>query len=136
MVPEGHALAGRERVSLSDLAAYPLITYDVGFTGRSHIDQAFGQTGMAPDIVLTAMDADVIQQYVALGMGVGIVASMAAGHSRHPGLQAIEASHLFAPNVTRLALRRGAWLRSYTYDFILRFAPQLRRGDIEGAMQG
>ena len=136
MVPEGHALSGKGRIALEALSAYPLITYDVGFTGRSHIDAAFARQGLKPDIVLTAMDADVIQQYVALGMGVGIVASMAAGQSRHAGLEAVEASHLFAPNVTRLALRRGAWLRSYTYDFIMRFAPQLRRGDIEGALQG
>src|SRR5690606_3192390 len=69
MVPEGHALAGQGRIALEELSVYPLITYDVGFTGRSHIDAAFARQGLKPDIVLTAMDADVIQQYVALGMG-------------------------------------------------------------------
>ena len=134
VVPEAHPLAEHETVSLEDLAAWPLITYDVGFTGRSHIDEAFQQAGISPDIVLTAMDSDVIQQYVALGLGVGLVASMAIRQDRTPGLRALQASHLFAPNVTRLAVRRGAYLRSYTYDFILRFAPGLKRSEIETAL--
>ncbi|SNS69394.1 LysR family transcriptional regulator, cys regulon transcriptional activator [Noviherbaspirillum humi] len=134
VVPQEHPLAQRESVSLEDLASQPLITYDIGFTGRSHIDDAFNQAGLATDIVLTAMDSDVIQQYVTLGLGVGIVASMAAEHSLQPGLKCMDAGHLFAPNVTRLAVRRGAYLRSYIYEFILRFAPQLRRADIEAAL--
>ncbi|MDB5763056.1 MAG: transcriptional regulator [Herminiimonas sp.] len=134
VVPEGHPLLSHTPISLEDLAAYSLITYDVGFTGRGHIDDAFKRAGIATDIVLTAMDSDVIQQYVALGLGVGIVASMAIEHNHGKGLQAIEATHLFAPNVTRLAVRRGAYLRSYTYDFILQFAPELKRSDIENAL--
>jgi LysR family cys regulon transcriptional activator len=134
VVPENHPLTSLSSVSLEDLAQYPLITYDVGFTGRSHIDDAFRKAGITPDIVLTAMDSDVIQQYVSLGLGVGIVASMAIEHNRAGGLRAIGATHLFAPNVTRLAVRRGAYLRSYTYEFILRFAPELKRADIENAL--
>jgi LysR family cys regulon transcriptional activator len=134
VAPEGHPLTSLSSVSLEDLAAYPLITYDVGFTGRGHIDDAFGKAGLTTDIVLTAMDSDVIQQYVSLGLGVGLVASMAVEHHRQNGLRAIDASRLFAPNVTRLAVRRGAYLRSYTYDFILQFAPELKRADIETAL--
>lgn len=134
VVPEGHPLLGFSTVGLAQLAAYPLITYDRGFTGRSHIDDAFKNAGLATDIVLTAMDSDVIQQYVSLGLGVGIVASMAVEHGRENGLSPIDATHLFAPNVTRLAVRRGTYLRSYTFDFILRFAPELRLEDIETAM--
>jgi LysR family transcriptional regulator, cys regulon transcriptional activator len=134
MVPEGHPLLSHAQVSLQDLAEYPLITYDVGFTGRGHIDDAFRTAGIDPDIVLTAMDSDVIQQYVALGLGVGLVASMAVEQSRSNGLRPIEASHLFSANVTRLAVRRGAYLRSYTYDFILRFAPELTRAEIRAAL--
>lgn len=135
VVPEEHPLARMPSVSLQDIAAYPLITYDVGFTGRSHIDDAFRKASIATDIVLTAMDSDVIQQYVTLGMGVGIVASMAVEHNRAAGLKAIDASHLFEPNITRLAVRRGAYLRSYTYEFILQFAPELDRAEIENALK-
>ncbi|MES2072274.1 MAG: CysB family HTH-type transcriptional regulator [Pseudomonadota bacterium] len=134
VVQDGHPLLARERVELADLAAYPLITYDVGFTGRGHIDQAFKQAGISTDIVLTAMDSDVIQQYVSLGLGVGLVAAMAIESHRDHGLKTIPASHLFSSNVTRLAVRRGAYLRAYTYDFILQFAPELRREDIFKAL--
>ena len=134
VVPEGHALLKHDKIGLEELASYPLITYDIGFTGRSHIDAAFKEAGLDTDIVLTAMDSDVIQKYVALGLGVGIVASMASEDGREKGLRSIEATHMFAPNVTRLAVRRGAYLRSYAYDFILRFAPELKLADIEHAM--
>ena len=130
VVPEVHPLLLKQTLSLADLSNYPLITYDIGFTGRGHIDDAFKQAGLRTDIVLTAMDSDVIQQYVALGLGVGLVASMAVETQRAQGLKTIEASHLFSSNVTRLAVRRGAYLRTYTYDFIQRFAPNLTQKDI------
>lgn len=126
VVPNTHPLLEKNRISLEDLAGYPLITYDQGFTGRSHIDEAFAQKGIAPDIVLTAMDSDVIQQYVSLELGVGIVASMAAEDNLKPGLMAITAEHLFSPNTTRVAVRNGAFLRQYMIDFILRLAPALK----------
>lgn len=140
VVPDGHPLLQKSPVTLADLAEYPLITYDLGFTGRSHIDDAFRQADITTDIVLTAMDSDVIQQYVALGLGVGLVASMALQHREGntllgSGLKVIDGAHLFAQNVTRLAVRRGAYLRSYTYDFIQQFAPELSRADIEEAMK-
>lgn len=151
VVPDGHPLLRKTQfnqtpITLEDLSNYPLITYDVGFTGRGHIDQAFKQAGLRTDIVLTAMDSDVIQQYVALGLGVGLVAEMAVESSndtngavnpatqRYSALRALPASHLFAPNVTRLAVRRGAYLRSYILDFILQFAPELKREDIQLAI--
>ena len=134
VVPDGHPLLGHSPIRLEDLAAFPLITYDVGFTGRGHIDAAFAEAGVKTDIVLTAMDSDVIKQYVSLGMGVGIVASMAFDHGRDKGLRAVEASHLFAPNVTRLAVRRGAYLREYAYRFISEFAPEVTRAQVEKAL--
>lgn len=134
VVPDGHPLLALaepdEKVGLSDLATWPLITYDIGFTGRGHIDEAFRLGGEQPDIVLTAMDADVIAQYVALGMGVGIVASMAVDSLRAHGLKTIPASHLFTSNVTRLAVKRGTYLRSYVIDFIQRFSPKLSHQQI------
>ncbi len=135
VVPNGHPLLSEARLSLKALAAWPLITYDIGFTGRGHIDEAFKKADIATDIVLTAMDSDVIQQYVSLGLGVGIVASMAVEQARNNGLHCIDAEHLFAANLTRLAVRRGAYLRSYTYDFIQQFAPQLTRADIQNALK-
>jgi len=135
VVPDGHPLLAfannNEYLTLRDLATWPLITYDVGFTGRGHIDEAFRLAGERPDIVLTAMDADVIAQYVTLGMGVGIVASMAGESLRAQGLKTVTTQNLFAPNVTRLAVRRGTYLRSYVIDFIQQFSPKLSRDAIQ-----
>lgn len=133
VVPAGHPLGSAKQVILELLAHYPLITYDVGFTGRSHIDEAFSTKNIVPDIVLTAMDSDVIQQYVALGLGVGIVASMAVD-DLPANLQSIPANQLFAPNVTRVAVRRGAFMREYAIDFIQQLAPKLSLGELAEAV--
>jgi len=135
VVPPDHPLlAHTEPVSLQQLAQYPLITYNQGFTGRSHIDEAFEREGLHPEVVLTAMDADVIKTYVELGMGVGIVASIAVDPERDTQLRMLDARHLFEINLTRLAVRRGTWLRGYAYSFIETFAPTLNRVVVERAM--
>lgn len=132
VLPLGHPLLGLGRTAtLQDLVAHPIITYEQGYTGRAHIDEAFEREGLAPDVVLTAMDADVIKTYVELGMGVGIVASIALDAERDQHLGVLDAGHLFEVNVTRLGLRRGAWLRGYTYDFIESFVPTLTREVVE-----
>lgn len=136
VVPPGHALLQLQQpVSLEQLARYPIITYELGYTGRAHIDEAFARQGLTPDIVLTAMDADVIKTYAELGMGVGIVASIAVDAERDRHLRLIDAGHLFEVNVTRLGLRRGVWLRGYAYRFIESFVPTLKREIVAQAVQ-
>jgi LysR family cys regulon transcriptional activator len=133
VVPPGHPLLQESGpVTLQQLTRYPIITYEVGYTGRSHIDDAFHAEALLPDVVLTAMDADVIKTYVELGMGVGIVASIALDEERDRNLCILDAGHLFAVNVTRLGLRKGAWLRGYAYSFVELFAPTLTR-EVVGA---
>lgn len=134
LVPPGHALLDGAPLTLQRLAQFPIITYEPGFTGRAHIDEAFGAAGLSPDIVLTAMDADVVKTYVELGLGVGIVASIAFDEQRDQGLRALDARHLFAVNLTRLAIRRGAYLRGYVYAFIELFAPTLTRKVVDDAL--
>jgi LysR family cys regulon transcriptional activator len=136
VVPPKHPLAKLDRLTLEELAKYPIITYDAAFTGRSHIDEAFTARGLAFDVVLSAIDADVIKTYVELGLGVGIVAAMAFDAKRDSHLRAIDAGHLFRSSTTRVALRRGAMLRGYAYEFIELFAPQLTRKTIDKAMSG
>jgi len=136
VVPARHPLARATRVTLEDLARYPIITYDPAFTGRTHIDTAFAARDLKPDIVLSAIDADVIKTYVDLGMGVGIVASMAFDTRRDKRLRSIEAGHLFGTSTTRVAVRRGAVMRGYAYAFIEMFAPHLSRAVIEKALAG
>ncbi len=134
IVPAGHALTDGQPLTLQRLAQFPIITYEAGYTGRSHIDEAFARQGLTMNLVLSAMDADVIKTYVELGMGVGIIASIAYDEGRDATLRAIDARHLFAMNMTRLALRRGAFLRGYVYDFIQTFASPLDRALVDRAL--
>jgi LysR family transcriptional regulator, cys regulon transcriptional activator len=137
VVPPGHPLVNGEAgapLTLAALVQHPIITYDVGYTGRTHIDEAFARAGLKPSVVLTAMDADVIKTYVELGMGVGIVASIAFDGERDRNLRARDAGHLFEVNVTRLAVRRGAYLRSYVYAFMQAFAAALTREVVDRAL--
>jgi LysR family cys regulon transcriptional activator len=131
VLPQEHPLLelGGE-LTLQDLARYPIITYEVGYTGRSHIDAAFAAAGLQPEVVLTAMDADVIKTYVELEMGVGIVASIAVDEERDRHLRAIDAGHLFQINVTRLGMRRELWLPGYAFGFIETFVPTLTRDEV------
>jgi len=133
IVPQGHSLLDGP-LTLDRLAGYPIITYSPGFTGRTHIDEAFEKAGLAFDLVITAMDADVVKTYVELGLGVGIVASIAFDEVRDANLRAIDARHLFAVNLTKLAIRRGRFLRSFVYEFIETFASPLTRAVVEEAL--
>jgi LysR family transcriptional regulator, cys regulon transcriptional activator len=135
VVPPGHPLLALEGpVALEQLVHYPIITYEQGYTGRAHIDTAFAAESLQPNVVLTAMDADVIKTYVELGMGVGIVASVALDADRDRNLRILDAGHLFQVNVTRLGLRRGAWLRGYAYSFIETFVPTLNKEVVAKAL--
>jgi LysR family transcriptional regulator, cys regulon transcriptional activator len=137
LVPRGHPLAKAQPLTLAALAHYPIVTYDTTFTGRSQINAAFEAEGLVPNIVLTALDSDVIKTYVEMGMGAGIIAQMAWDAARDGGMfERLDAAHLFAPSTTRIALRRGTFLRGYVYDFIARFAPALDRTVVDAALAG
>jgi len=140
VLPASHPLASKERIALEDLASEPLITYHPSFTGRSRIDQAFAQRGLTPRIVLEAIDSDVITTYVRLGMGLGIVAEMAVRQLPSPAaggeLIARPLGHLFGQNVTRVAFKRGAYLRNFVYEFAALLSERLTRPLIERAMTG
>ncbi|ADJ64581.1 CysB family HTH-type transcriptional regulator [Herbaspirillum seropedicae] len=136
VVPPDHPLLQSKSLTLEEIAANPLITYDSAFSGRSKIDHAFSLRQLKPDVVLEAIDADVIKTYVELGMGVGIIAGIAFDAERDRGLRAIPAGHLFGTNVSRVALKQGAYLRGYVYTFIELLAPTLNRKLIAQVMEG
>ena len=112
-------------LTLEEIAKYPIITYHQGYTGRASIDSTFAKAGLAPDIVMSALDADVIKTYVELGLGVGLMASMAFHPQRDQGLVLLDTKHLFAPKVTQIAVKRGHYLRGYAYRFIEYCQPDL-----------
>ena len=137
VMPTGHPLAQLERISLEDLARYPLISYHPSFSGRTRVDQAFAARRLAPEIVLEAIDADVIKTYVKLGLGVGIVAEMAArGEPAGSELVWRPVGHLFGHNLTRIAFKRGAYMRNFVYAFAELASERLSRPLIDRAMSG
>lgn len=136
IAPAGHSILQQSTLSLNELAKWPLITYDTAFTGRSRINRAFERVGVQPNIALTALDADVIKTYVSLGLGLGIISALAFDAERDVGLVALDAAHLFESNTTRIALRRGSYLRRYDYDLISLFAPHLTRRVVDMTLQG
>lgn len=135
LVKPGHPLTKLKKVTIEDLSEFSLVTYVHGFTGRSELDKAFNEANIIPRIVFTATDADVIKTYVRMGLGVGVLASMAYEDDNDSDLVAISAAHLFAPSSTKIGFRRSAFLRTYMYDFVEGFAPHLTRDKVEQAIK-
>ncbi|ODS24513.1 transcriptional regulator CysB [Candidatus Endobugula sertula] len=133
IVPKDHPLCQLSELTLEAVAKNPIVTYVFGFTGRSKLDEAFMEHGLVPKIVFTAADADVIKTYVRLGLGVGIMASIAYDEEADDDLVRLDASHLFRPSVTKIGFRRGTFLRGFMYEFMENFAPHLTRNMIDEA---
>jgi LysR family cys regulon transcriptional activator len=131
VVPRDHPLARIRKPTLRQLAAHPIVTYVFSFSGPASLPQIFAKEGLAPNVVLTARDSDVIKTYVRLGLGIGIVASMAIDPEEDADLVDIDTSGLFPAHVTWIGFRRGGLLRKYQLDFIQLFAPHLTRRLIE-----
>jgi LysR family transcriptional regulator, cys regulon transcriptional activator len=135
VMPAGHRLAQVERLSLEDLAIEPLVSYHPSYSGRSRVDAAFAARKLKPNIVLEAIDADVIKTYVRLGLGVGILAEIAVRDDPPGGdLVARPVGHLFGQNVTRVAFKRGAYLRNFVHAFAEMLSDRLSRPLIARAM--
>jgi LysR family cys regulon transcriptional activator len=137
VLPLGHPLVKKERISLEDLAAEPLITYHPAFTGRTRIDHAFAQRKLQPRIALEAIDSDVIKTYVRLGLGIGIVAEMAVrDDGSNADLAVRPLGNLLGQNVARVAFKRSAYLRNFVYKFAELLSDRLDRNLIAKAMAG
>ncbi|PQA33667.1 HTH-type transcriptional regulator CysB [Amnimonas aquatica] len=135
VVPRDHPLTKVQPLTLEAVAQFPIVTYVFGFTGRSKLDEAFSQRGLAANVVFTATDADVIKTYVRLGLGVGIIAQMAYEPEKDDrDLVALDAGHLFEASVTHIGFRRGTFLRGFMFDFIETFAPHLTRPVVESVL--
>ncbi|MDD2932342.1 MAG: HTH-type transcriptional regulator CysB [Methylotenera sp.] len=135
VVPHGHPLLAESALTLEKLASYPLITYDFGFTGGTLVSKTFSEAGLTPNVVLTAIDADVIKTYVTLGLGVGLLANMAYDAERDTNLAMIDVRHLFADSTTYLGVRKDVFLRGYMYGFIELIAPNFDRNAVSSSLK-
>jgi len=135
VVPHDHPLLQGGPLTLEKLVNYPLITYDFAFTGGTLVSKTFSDAGLTPNVVLTAIDADVIKTYVTLGLGVGLLANMAYDADRDTHLAKIDVDHLFADSTTYLGVRKDAFLRGYMYGFIELIAPHFNRAAVNQALK-
>lgn len=132
IVPDNHPLLEKDKITINDIAVYPLVTYEFAFNNNSSIAHAFRKAKIDNlNIVLAAVDTGVLKTYVKLGLGIGLMAQMAFDAETDQGLQMIDASHLFEPCYTAIALRPDSYLRGYTYAFINMFAPELTKDKID-----
>jgi LysR family cys regulon transcriptional activator len=137
VLPQGHPLAKKERITIDDLASEPLVTYHPSYTGRTRIDAAFAQKKLTPRIALEAIDSDVIKTYVRLGLGIGIVAEMAVrDDGSNNDLAVRPLGNLFGHNLARVAFKRGAYLRNFVFRFAELLSDRLDRNLIAKAMAG
>ncbi len=137
VMPKDHPLAAQSSLSIEQLAAAPLISYHPAFTGRSRIDRAFAARGLKPQIVLEAIDADVIKTYVRMGLGVGLVAEMAVrDEGAATDLVWRPVGHLFGSNVARIAFKRGVYLRNHVLVFAELLSERLSAPLLRRALAG
>ncbi|MFS1538684.1 MAG: HTH-type transcriptional regulator CysB [Candidatus Phlomobacter fragariae] len=134
VVKADHPLAGKKNITINELAQYPIVTYPHGFTGRSELDDAFYKADLQAKIIFTATDSDVIKTYVRLGLGIGIIASMAVDLNQDKDLVIIDMWDKFSYSTTKIGFHRNSFLRSYMYDFIWRFAPHLTPDVVDKAI--
>ena len=135
VVPKGHRLIDAEPLTLAKIASFPLITYDFAFTGSTIVSKVFHDAGVMPNVVLTAIDADVIKTYVGLGLGVGLIANMAFDEERDKDLVRLDCSHLFPASTTYLGVRKDTFMRGYLYGFIELLAPKFDRKAVDEVMK-
>ena len=125
VVTKGHSLTKKSEISLADLAAFPILTYMLGLTGRSKLDRTFHAANLEPNVVFSATDSDVIKTYVRLGFGVGIIAEMAKGSEHDDELDCIDASHLFPDSMIKIGFRHSRHIAAYQYEFLQMMTPYL-----------
>lgn len=118
ITPEGHPLLDIGSPALPDVARYPLISFDARLSSGSMVKEAFGRLGIVPNIVLSAIDVDVIKAYVSAGLGVAIVPSLAYDAQHDPALRAVSMDHIFPSVMTYVVARRGKYLRKHARSFI------------------
>jgi LysR family transcriptional regulator, cys regulon transcriptional activator len=134
ITPSDHPLLRSKSLTLAAIARYPLIIYDEGFSSRSIIDKAFATAGITPNVMLSAIDADVSKAYVEMGLGIAILATIAFDAKKDANLRRLDAKHLFPPSTLGIVVRRNNYLRGYMIDFLHLFAPALKKIDVHKAI--
>ena len=133
--PKNHALSSIKEITLQNIASYPMITYDYAFTGSTIVSKVFKEANISPNIMLTAIDADVIKTYVELNLGVGLIAEMAYDKNKDSALESRDVSHLFPTSTTYIGIRKETFVRGFVYEFIKMFTPDITDFDLRNFLK-
>ena len=133
--PKNHALSSIKEITLQNIASYPMITYDYAFTGSTIVSKVFKDANISPNIMLTAIDADVIKTYVELNLGVGLIAEMAYDKNKDSALESRDVSHLFPTSTTYIGIRKETFVRGFVYEFIKMFTPDITDFDLRNFLK-
>jgi len=133
--PKNHALSSIKEITLQNIALYPMITYDYAFTGSTIVSKVFKEANISPNIMLTAIDADVIKTYVELNLGVGLIAEMAYDKNKDSALESRDVSHLFPTSTTYIGIRKETFVRGFVYEFIKMFTPDITDFDLRNFLK-
>ncbi|MEV4460389.1 LysR substrate-binding domain-containing protein [Microbispora sp. NPDC049633] len=76
-VPLDHPLAGRDCVSVDDLAGQPFVTARKGHWLRRLLDRLFAARGLTPKIVCESDEHSTIAGLIGAGLGIGLVPAFA-----------------------------------------------------------
>ena len=133
--PKNHALSSIKEITLQNIASYPMITYDYAFTGSTIVSKVFKEANISPNIMLTAIDADVIKTYVELNLGVGLIAEMAYDKNKDSALESKDVSHLFPTSTTYIGIRKETFVRGFVYEFIKMFTPDITDFDLRNFLK-
>ena len=121
MVPLGHPLAEVGRVTLRQIAKYPLILppKDLRFTCRKILEDRFQKLGLDYQIVMESSNVELTSLYVEMGLGISfatVVRDLPALEKRN--LAFIPMHTLLKPDFIAVVLRRDKVLSSYKSTFI------------------
>ncbi|GAB7544004.1 LysR substrate-binding domain-containing protein [Cupriavidus sp. 8B] len=135
ITPKGHDLTKLSRVTLKDLARYPLVSLDSSFSAGVSVLSSMEAAGLSPKVVMSATDAGIIKAYVEAGLGVATIPSIAFDSARDTELASIDAQHLFPPSVVSIWIHRDAFVSHNTQAFIQMIAPQWDAAAIDTVLQ-
>ena len=131
IAPPGHPILRIRKPGIADIARYPIIAYDERAQTGLLLNELFAREGLEPRVVMKATDSDVVMSYVEAGIGIALLQKQIVKYHKRKGIRAVDINHLLPPAMTKLSLRKDAYLRSFMYDFIAMVAPQWNRTALE-----
>lgn len=113
-----HPFARRKKVTLRDIAKEPLILYEQQNSIRRRIDQVFERLGLWHNVIIETGGAEVIKEYVKLGLGVTIISGISLSAKDARPMCMIPVTEYFGELGYGVAIRKGKYLTPTAKEFL------------------